>query len=274
MKADERAFVEALRADDVSGATAIVARAAAFLAAGERERGVLLTLADACVEAQPAMAGLLTMRRIVREADSPAAALMRLVEQLRRAPAAIARQAAEVLRLGLTPGLAGRPALTVVTCSASAAVEETLRVLGATADVTVCCAESQPRGEGAMLARRLAVAGIAVQLFSDAGASAAVPGSDALIIGADAIGPDAVVNKVGSAALCALSSVTGVPVYALAGREKLLEATEFGELRFLEPPSDLRAEESGPSGLRLRNPIFETIPRHLISVVITDAGSI
>ena len=74
------------------------------------------------------------------------------------------------------------------------------------ADVTVCCAESRPRCEGAALA-------VASPTRGSRRASSPMPGSrqpslaaDALLIGADAVGPDAFVNKVGSAALCALAN--------------------------------------------------------------------
>src|SRR5215218_3631747 len=100
MKAADRAFVEALRQDEESGATAIVTRAARFLADGDRDRAALLELAQACQAAQPAMAGLLAIVKIARAAPAPGPALARLVQQLHRAPASIARHAAELLLLG------------------------------------------------------------------------------------------------------------------------------------------------------------------------------
>ena len=207
-----------------------MARTAGFLADGRRDRSDLVEVAQACAAAQPAMAGLRTVLKIVRASADPGEALRHLVERLIRAPRQIARHAADVLRLGLEAPARGRPTLTLVTCSASAAVRETCLMLSHEVDLTVCCAESRPKCEGAALAVDLAAAGLRVELFTDAGISAALPGSDAIVIGADAVGPDAFVNKVGSAALCAIASTIGVPVYVLAGREKLLTAGEFAEL--------------------------------------------
>ncbi|MEO7272408.1 MAG: hypothetical protein ABIX28_14600 [Vicinamibacterales bacterium] len=273
MKAADRAFVEALRRDEDSGATAIVARTARLLAGGGRDPAALLELAEACRAAQPAMAGLLTIITIVRAGAEPEAALGRLVERLQRAPASIARHAAELLRLGLEPGPGGRPALAIVTCSASAAVEATVSHLAKRVDVTVSCAESRPRREGAALARRLADAGLDIRLFTDAGISSAIPGSDALVIGADAVGPDAFVNKVGSAALCALANSAGVPVYVLVGREKILTANEFERLSGPDRPAP-GPPSVFPVTLRLENPTFERVQRHLVSQIITDAGAV
>jgi len=272
MKAADRAFAEALRSDEITGATGIVTRTASFLAEGQRDRAALVEVAQACAAAQPAMAGLRTVLNIARDAADPEASLRHLVERLKRAPRQIARHASGLLRLGLEVPARGRPALTLVTCSASVPVRETFLMLSREVDLTVCCAESRPKCEGATLAVDLVAAGLRVELFTDAGISAAIPASDAVVIGADAVGPDAFVNKVGSAALCALASTTGVPVYVLAGREKVLTASDFAELTFpvrawSEPP-----DEAGAADLR-KNPTFERVSRHLVSQLITDAGA-
>ena len=64
MQAQDRAFVEKLRGEELAGATAIVAEAAAYLAAARLDRAARLELARACAAAQPAMAGLLKMRGV------------------------------------------------------------------------------------------------------------------------------------------------------------------------------------------------------------------
>jgi len=40
-----------------------------------------------------------------------------------------------------------------------------------------------------------------------------------VLVGADAVGDEWFVNKVGTAAICALAIQSGVPVYVLAGRD-------------------------------------------------------
>ena len=272
MQAGDRAFVDALRDDDTSGATAIVSRTAIFLAGRRRDHDDLLEVAEACAAAQPAMAGLRTVLKIARDSGDPTDALRHLVERLVRAPHQIARHASDVLRLGLEPQGGGLPMLTLVTSSASAAVRETCLMLSQHVDLKVCCAESRPKCEGAALAGDLAAAGLRVELFSDAGISVGLPGSQAVVIGADAVGPDAFINKVGSAALCALASTMGIPVYVLAGREKLLSTGEFGGIE-LRASSETVTDARGAVYLR-NEAIFERISRHLVSQFITDAGPI
>ncbi len=95
MNERHRALVEAIRADDTSGATEIVSRAADVLLgaiSASCDSHELGALARQCVEAQPSMAGLLTLESVARMPD-PATAIRQFQEQVRRAPSAIARLA-------------------------------------------------------------------------------------------------------------------------------------------------------------------------------------
>ena len=122
-----------------------------------------------------------------------------------------------------------------------------------------------------MMSAKLAADGVPVELYTDAGISLAVPNADAVVVGADAVGPSSFINKVGTRALCALATSTGVPVYLLAGREKILEAAEFARLSWKDKdPTEVWAE--GHPRVTVRNPYFEQIPRDLVSTLVTDAG--
>ena len=110
-----------------------------------------------------------------------------------------------------------------------------------------------------------------MQLFSDAGISSAVPGSDGILVGADAIGLELFINKVGTAAICALASSEGIPVYVLAGREKLLSGPDIDRLEIVSGPP-AQVVDPLPPDLRVLNPYFERIPLMLATLVVTDAG--
>ena len=99
--------VEKIQADRRSGATDLVLRAAGLLLTAGDERADLEVLADACVAAQPAMAGMRTLRQIVRESRAPSVAIGQFREQVRRAPAAIARFATDLLLVQGISGLRG-----------------------------------------------------------------------------------------------------------------------------------------------------------------------
>ena len=201
-----------------------------------------------------------------RRASDPRAALDNFAVRCARAPQIIARYAVDLLRLRRSTGR-----VRLVTYSRSHAVEQAIRSLDAEIDVEVACAEGRPALEGRGLAASLARAGIRVTLYSDAGLAAAIPGSEGFLVGADAIGPDRFINKVGTGPLAALSAIEGVPVYVLAAREKVLPAQAFAALQ-LGGGDAAELWDAAPLEVGLANPYFEAIPLSLVAAVVTDAG--
>ena len=129
------------------------------------------------------------------------------------------------------------------------------------------------RDSGRDLAGRLAARGLRVEVYTDAAIGVALESAEALLVGADAVGPDRFINKVGTAALCALAGVVGVPVYVLAGREKVLAREDFAALeRGGGPPDEVWRD--APAGVTALNPYFEEVPGSLASALITDSGVI
>jgi translation initiation factor 2B subunit (eIF-2B alpha/beta/delta family) len=262
-----RREIEAIAADSTSGATALLSRGIAVLrrasSPGEREEAARLLR-----EAQPAMAGFATAARVARAQADPGGALERLSARIERAPGAIAALGAPLLTLDRRPD-----PLRFVTMSRSLAVERTLVAARALRGITVSCGEGRPALEGRGLADALASQGIDVEIYTDAGLSAALPGAQAVVVGADAIGPELFVNKVGTAAICALATSAGIPVYVLAGREKILTAEDFSGLQLRTGPNH-EPWPDAPGGIAVRNPYFETISLQHVTAVITDAGTI
>jgi translation initiation factor 2B subunit (eIF-2B alpha/beta/delta family) len=267
MDEELRSRIEVIHGDVSSSATVILTHALAMLReVAQHRRRELIEFAEALRDAQPSMAGLWTIAERVRRADDPRAEIDAFSNELARAPARISRQATPLILLR-RPG-AGGP-VRLVTCSSSAAVEQTIVDVGRRVSVVACCAESRPALEGRALASRLAAAGVSVEVYTDAGVSAAVPDADALLVGADALGPAEFVNKVGTAAVCAHASGAGVPVYVLAGREKVLPAAVFAALPLRSGATE-EVWPDRPPNLQLKNPYFERIPWRLVSMVVTD----
>lgn len=94
-------------------------------------------------------------------------------------------------------------------------------------------AESRPGGEGARLARELGEHGIRSRVCDDLLLLSLVPpdaavrrppgytGSTVVIVGTDAIHPDALVNKVGTRALLDIARASGVPAFVLGTAAKV-----------------------------------------------------
>jgi len=149
------------------------------------------------VRAHPAMAPL---RRLARATDPRAFA-----DGLRRHLEDAAWRGASIVQ--------GKRVLTI---SWSGVVEQALRRGGPT---EVHCLRSEPGGEGAELAARLGG-----RVWDDADLPRAASLCDIGLTGADAVGPDSFVNKMGTAALC-----RALPTVLLDIPEKRLDAVSFSE---------------------------------------------
>jgi translation initiation factor 2B subunit (eIF-2B alpha/beta/delta family) len=257
--------VRAIAADRTSGATALVSRGLDLLQAVGHDRARLVEAAGALVDAQPSMAGFRTVAALIDVLTDPPKDLERLASRIRRAPDSIARIAVPLISLRRSSGL-----LRIVTCSRSETVERTVLDLGKRERLLVCCAESRPGREGLGLAASLAASAVQVAIYSDAAIGTAVVGADAVVLGADAVSTEGFINKVGSGGLVALARMRGVPVYVLAGSEKVVPANIFQALPLREGRAD---ELDVPQPQYVVNPYFERVPSGPEDTVVTDSGA-
>ncbi|HWO70529.1 MAG TPA: hypothetical protein VNP94_07230 [Actinomycetota bacterium] len=223
------ATVAAIASDRRSGAREIARAAAEALAGLDPE-----TVPDAVralLRGHPAMAPLWRLATAVLEAPDPAAGASRFLELLRRDDR-VPEAAAPLL-----PDA-------VLTISWSSTVVAALRLRRPR---SVLCMVSEPGGEGRRTAEALAELG--ARAIPDEEALAAFP-AEAAVVGADAVGPGGLVNKVRTGALCRAARGRGLPAMALAGETKLLSA-------------DLPAP--GP---------FERVPLGLLDAVVLPEGPV
>jgi translation initiation factor 2B subunit (eIF-2B alpha/beta/delta family) len=266
------AAIDRLKANTTSGASELVPSAIDILRrAGRFDSARLAAVARAVGDAQPSMASVWHAALAALRDDREPGALDRFERRWRRAGAALVRTTVDQL----APD--GGGPLHVATCSFSGSVLACLRALAGRAALRVSCAEGRPAFEGRRLAAALSGEGIAVEAFTDAGIGEAVwrqPGrADAVLLGADAVSPDWVVNKAGSGMLAAAAARVGVPVYVAATRDKFVDGRVAGLLRIVEHDA---AEVWGgsPPGVTVRNAYFERMPIDLVASVITDAGAL
>jgi len=222
------ATIRALAADTRSGASEIAERAAEALCVITPDE--LPDAVAALVGGHPSMAPLWRLASEAMYAPSPSIGASRFLEALaedRRGPPTLA------------PHLPER----ILTISWSSGVAETLRLRR---PETVLCMVSEPGGEGSRAMRSLSDVCDA-RLVDDLRAIREVR-ADAVLVGADAVAPDHIVNKMKTRALCEAASGRGIPSYAVGGRTKLVDVT---------------LPLSGP---------FERVPLELVSaVVVGDA---
>jgi translation initiation factor 2B subunit (eIF-2B alpha/beta/delta family) len=233
MPADWQTALRQIRSDRRSGASVLLGRGieAGRLFLGATRRFPTRRLETALrrftlglVGAQPAMAPFLRLANelwLAWEAcPSPSTAWESLHAALVRSGEGVDRSLRETVRRA---GALVRPGSLVLTYSSSTAVR--LALWQAMADgkrFTVVCSESRPMGEGVVLARSLTVLGIPVHLTLDVALLEWVERADLVLLGADAILPWGVVNKVGSGPLLQVARLAGVPAYVLADSSKWL----------------------------------------------------
>ncbi len=159
----------------------------------------------------------------------------------------------------------------VTTFSRSGSVLAALRLAhGGGKRFSVIVAEARPGFEGRTVAVELAELGVAVELVTDAALSAVLGSTDLVLMGADAIGRDFFLNKVGTRAVCVYSRELGKPVYVIADESKLLPE-ELWRTVGDRDPQEVWAD--APAGISIRNPYFERIPSNLVSEFILGPGA-
>jgi translation initiation factor 2B subunit (eIF-2B alpha/beta/delta family) len=131
----------------------------------------------------------------------------------------------------------------------------------------VIIAESRPKNEGRILAKKLFKKGIPVEFITDFSSAKYIHSAETVITGADKIlSTGNIVNKTGSRALAILCRYYNKPFYVITTKSKQSkDAIYMPEER--EPKEVWRYTDSK---LKVRNYYFEEIERDLITRIITD----
>ncbi|MCG7844763.1 MAG: hypothetical protein MIO90_04970 [Methanomassiliicoccales archaeon] len=148
----------------------------------------------------------------------------------------------------------------VMTLSYSSTVMAAL--LAMPKEVEVLVAESLPMGEGVVTYRRLNERGVKASLFRDSMMSSMVATADLVLVGADGVCPEGVVNKVGTMPLTLAAREHGIPVVVLCSTSKLIPVLDI----------DTMSKVHTVDGLRYHESVFELTPLPLFHTVITEEG--
>lgn len=172
-----------------------------------------------------------------------------------------------------TTGLVADDA-TIMTHSYSSTVMAALReVSSERRGIRVVVTRSGPGRTGDETARQLGGFGIPVTLIDDTAAAVHMPSASILMLGADTVCADGVVNGIGSYQLAVVSAATRVPFYVLCDNLKFdPELTrEDADLEYGEPSEAF--EPAGlPVGVAVSNPRFDFTPLELVTGIVTEDG--
>lgn len=133
----------------------------------------------------------------------------------------------------------------------------------------VYCMESRPGREGIVLAEKLARSHHRVTLLTDLAAFSVIERVDALAFGCDAITPQGIVNKIGTAALAAAARATGTKNYFVGTSEKKLD---FWKKEYLDHQGSREEIYSGDEPIQVQNFYFDLTPLEYVSDLFLESG--
>jgi translation initiation factor 2B subunit (eIF-2B alpha/beta/delta family) len=275
-------LVQRLQADKTSGATPLLDLAIAILEAFASQPlptrhhdfyQALGALTRDIMAAQPSMAVMITLAQAALQACAAASSPTVARQQLRHTLTAFRRQAHAGLHALCQHTVALLPhQATIVTYSNSHSVTTALQQAHACGRVRrVILSESRPAYDGRLQAQALAEAQIEVEYSVDMGLFERLPEADAVLLGADAVFPHGVVNKLGTHALVQLARAQNLPVWSLCLSLKFLPAAASALFRIIEHPGHEVWPEA-PQRLRMHNHYFDTTPLSLFTGIISEAG--
>jgi translation initiation factor 2B subunit (eIF-2B alpha/beta/delta family) len=242
--------------DRRSGSARVAAAAADALAeiSGSLSRDAIVDATRILVQGQPVMAAVVRLAddvlRALDEDGPPGAerAARAFTDRLASEATAIAEQLVRKLpRAG-----------SVLTVSASSTV---LEGLCRAAYLRVVCAVSEPGGEGRVAAERLRERGVDAIVVPDGAVAQQSTRVDAIVFGADVVGPAALLNKTGTLAAALGARASARPCLAVAGETKFVDDDAW-------PNFAAAVERLAVEGV----PAFEEIPAELITTFVTNRG--
>ena len=162
----------------------------------------------------------------------------------------------------------GRRVLTYSSSKAVAAILKRAQTEGISFHVIIT--ESRPMYEGRRLAQDLSSAGIQSTLIIDGAVSTFLEQVDMVLVGADRISEESVVNKIGTRGLAIMAQNLQIPVYCACETTKFLSSRHLPFDQNEMPPEEIWL--NAPDHVQIRNIYFEEIPLEFFSAIITERG--
>ncbi|MEN3332329.1 MAG: hypothetical protein V7641_1694 [Blastocatellia bacterium] len=270
-----------LGSDNRSGAAELLRRAAevfARLRAGQAKvadltnaRQAVLDTAVALIRAQPEMAPLARLANRALEAAHRANDVdeaWRMAEQAARDFIAWAIASAEQTAAHAADLIDDNA--TVLTHSRSSTVLAAFQqARRAGRRFHVIATESRPLMEGRAMAEALAGESVKVTLIADTAAALLMPQVAWVIVGADLLTPDWLVNKIGTRMIALAARECGVKIVALCDTSKFIAA------RPAAAAASRRGDElwpAAPSQVEIVNRYFEPTPLDYFTGIVTEDG--
>lgn len=134
----------------------------------------------------------------------------------------------------------------------------------------VIVTESRPVEEGKTCAEDLAKLGVHSTYLIDAAVSKGVDRADLVLLGADSVSENTLVNKIGTKAICLLCREAMVPCYAVAESSKFSPQNLNPKKEHPRDPNEVWADP--PAEVTVQNFYFDTVPLEMFTGIISEDG--
>ncbi len=284
MKHPYQVILEDVKSDHISGASIVAKKAISCLEALAKEKsgvGVpdlkaeIERVATEILKAQPNMAQLTNLFNTIfftldSETTGDSLALARMISgEAKRFEENAKKAVAKVAEFGATQLISSDD--TVLTHSNSSTILAIIKKAhesGKTFQVII--SESRPASEGKERARELSKMGIRTLYLIDAAIGMGVERADVVLLGADSLSETALVNKIGSKAICLLAREALVPCYAGSGSSKFTPQKLSPKKEPLRDPKEVWSNP--PPETSVENYYFDEVPLDLFTGIVTEEG--
>lgn len=141
--------------------------------------------------------------------------------------------------------------------------------------ISVIACLTEPKQQGVITAKDLSLEGIPVTLIDDNAIGYFIKEVDMVVVGADALRLEGLVNKIGTRLLATAASSAHKPFYVVANSLKLDTRENFKiEERSGREIFRKIIDKEKIIGIEIRNPAFDITPWELVTSVITERGII
>jgi eIF-2B alpha/beta/delta-like uncharacterized protein len=140
-------------------------------------------------------------------------------------------------------------------------------------NISLITTETDPLEQGVKTAKELSKLGIPVTLVTDSASGHFMNDVDCVIVGADSIRKNGIVNKIGTYNLALAAKDRKKPFYVAGDMLKLDKRNKF--IIEERPKKEVYNELIRPgrlNGIKIRNPAFDLVPWKFVTAVITEKG--
>ncbi len=137
---------------------------------------------------------------------------------------------------------------------------------------SIVLSTASPSNEGILAARRFARAGIPVTIVADAVLPGLIAKRDYLVIGADGVTEDTLLNKAGTFPLLLAAREAGAVSFALYERFK--EVSGHGPVSAPRNHAPKEIFSGTHPNITVRNPYFEAVPRHYVDWLVSGLRAV